>query len=92
MDPSLIANLKKEVVVTLVLLKQEFPPSFFDMMIHLLVHLMEDLFICGLVHTRWMYPIERYLKTSKGYAQNKMRLEGSMAKSYALEEALGFWV
>jgi hypothetical protein len=65
--------------------------TFFDMMTHLLVHLMEELFICGPIHTRWMYPIERYLKTLKGYVRNKARLEGSMAKGYALEEALGFW-
>jgi hypothetical protein len=53
---------------------------------------MEELFICGAIHTRWMYPIERYLKTLKGYVQNKARLEGSMAKGYALEEALEFWI
>jgi hypothetical protein len=51
---------------------------------------MEELFICGPFHTRWMYPIERYLKTLKGYARNKVRLEDRMAKGYALEEAWGF--
>jgi hypothetical protein len=66
-DPIIIGELKKEVAMTLVLLKQEFPHSFFDIMTHLLVHLMEELEICGLVHTKWMYPIECYLKTLKGY-------------------------
>jgi hypothetical protein len=37
-----------------------------------------------------MYPIERYLKTLKGYVQNKARPEGRMAEGYALEEVLGF--
>jgi hypothetical protein len=37
-----------------------------------------------------MYPIERYLKTLKGYVQNKARPEGNMAKGYALKEVLGF--
>jgi hypothetical protein len=37
-----------------------------------------------------MYPIERYLKILKGYVQNKVRLEGNMAKGYALEKVLGF--
>jgi len=37
-----------------------------------------------------MYPIERYLETLKGFVWNKTRLEGSMAKWYALKEVLGF--
>jgi hypothetical protein len=76
--------------MTLVLFKQNFPPSFFDIITHLLVHLMEELEICSLVHTRWMYLIEHYLKTSKGYACNKARPEGSMVEGYAFEKTLGF--
>ncbi len=59
-------------------------------MTYLLLHLVEELELCGLVHTYWMYPIERYLKILKGYVQNKVRPEGNMAKGYALEEVLGF--
>ncbi len=62
---------------------KKFPPSFFDIMTHLLIHLMDELTICDLVHTQWMYPIECYLKTLKGYVQNKTSLKGSM-------ESLGF--
>ncbi len=66
------------------------PTFFFNMMTHLLGHLVEDLFICGPIHTRWLYPIERYLKMLKGFVWHKARLEGSMAMGYALEEALRF--
>jgi hypothetical protein len=55
---------------------------------HLLVHLVEELELCGWIHTHWMYPIERYLKTLKGYVWNKARPKGSMVEGYALEEAL----
>jgi hypothetical protein len=48
-DPTTMVELKTNVVVTLVLLEKEFPP-FFDTMTHLLVHLVEELEICGLVH------------------------------------------
>jgi hypothetical protein len=82
-DPTTIGKLKKEVAMTLVLLEQEFPPLFFDIMRHLLVHVVEVVEICDLVHTRWMYPIERYLKTLKVYVRNSTRLEGSMAEGYA---------
>jgi hypothetical protein len=40
----------KHDVVTLLLLKKEFPP-FFDTMTHLLVHLVEELKICAPMHT-----------------------------------------
>lgn len=89
--PKLNGKFEKKSGSHLSVVKQEFPSSFFDMMTHLLVYIMEELFICGPIHTRWMYPIESYFKTLKGYVRNKARLEGSMAKGYALEEALGFW-
>jgi hypothetical protein len=41
------------------LLEMEFPPSFFDIMMHPPYHLVEELNLCGPVSTRWMYPIER---------------------------------
>jgi hypothetical protein len=89
-NPTTIEELKEEVAMTLTLFKQEFPPSFFDIIMHFLVHLVEELEICSLVHTRWTYPIEHYLKTLKGYICNKARPKGSMAEGYAFEEALGF--
>jgi hypothetical protein len=51
---------------------------------------MEVVEIYDLVQSRWMYLIEWYLKILKGYVHNKVRLERSMAKGYAFEEALGF--
>jgi hypothetical protein len=51
-DPNTIANLKEDVAMPMVLLEQQFPPSFFDIMTHLLVHLVEELKICGPVQTR----------------------------------------
>lgn len=81
-DPTTIGKLKKEVAMTLILLEQDFPPLLFDIMRYLLVHLVEVVEICDLVHTRWMYPIERYLKTLKVYVRNRERLKGSMAEGY----------
>jgi hypothetical protein len=56
---------EKEMAITLALLEQEFSPSFFEIVTHLLIHLVEELKLCGLVQTHWMYFIERYLKTLK---------------------------
>ncbi len=38
-----------------------------------------------------MYPMERYMKTLKGYVRNKARLKGSIEKGYVIEEALRFY-
>ncbi len=89
-DPKAIEDMRSEAVIALCMLEKEFPPSFFDIMSHLVLHLVEEVEICGPVHTRWMYPIERYLKTLKAYVRNRDKPEGSMASGYAIVEALGF--
>ncbi|KAL6323329.1 hypothetical protein AAG906_029336 [Vitis piasezkii] len=42
--------------------KHYFPPSFFDIMLHLTVHLVREVRLCGLVYLRLMYPFERFMK------------------------------
>ena len=89
-NPLEMSELREDTAITLCMLEKEFSPAFFDVMTHLLVHLVEELDICGPVHVRWMYPMERYLKTLKGYVRNRTRLEASMGEGYAIDEALGF--
>jgi hypothetical protein len=59
-------------------------------MIHFPVHLAEKAKIGGPVWYRWMYSVERYLSTVKGYVRNKTHPEGSIAEGYILEECLAF--
>ncbi|KAK9198845.1 hypothetical protein WN944_014031 [Citrus x changshan-huyou] len=66
-DVSTLEKLQAEHVVTLCLLEKYFPPSFFDIMIHLIVHLVNKVRLCGPVYLRWMYHFERYMKTLKSY-------------------------
>jgi len=89
-DPNTLDQLQEELVITLCLLQQYFPPSFFDIMIHLTVHLVEQVRLCGPVYLRWMYPFERQMKTLKDYVRNRYRLEGCIVESYIAEEALAF--
>ncbi|XP_060959205.1 uncharacterized protein LOC133030469 [Cannabis sativa] len=56
--------------------------SFFDIMIHLVLHLPEEAILGGSVFMRWMYPFERYMKKLKNYVGNKARPEGSIAEGY----------
>jgi hypothetical protein len=59
-------------------------------MMHLLVHLAEEAKLGGPVCYRWMYLIERYLHTLKGYVRNKAHPEGSIAEGYISEECMVF--
>jgi hypothetical protein len=57
-DPTTMGReLKNDVAITLFLMEKEFLSSFFDVMMLLLVRLVEELELCGPMHTQWMYPI-----------------------------------
>ena len=75
---------------TMCMFEKEMPPAFFDVMSHLPYHLVQEVFLCGPVHTRWMYPFERYFKSVKGFVRNLAKPEGSIAQGYQVEQALGF--
>lgn len=53
-------RLEKDIPIILCKLERIFPPSFFDSMEHLPVHLAYEARIAGPVQYRWMYPFERY--------------------------------
>ncbi|KAL4388293.1 hypothetical protein GQ457_09G021840 [Hibiscus cannabinus] len=59
-------------------LEKIFPPSFFTIMMHLLIHLANEAKIGGPVSYRWMYPVER------------AHPEGSIAEGYLSHECLTF--
>jgi hypothetical protein len=85
-----IEKLSSSIAETLCRLEMIFPPAFFDIMMHLLVHLDEETKIGGPVYYRWMYPIEKYLRTLKGYVRNKAQPEGSIAEGYISKECMTF--
>jgi hypothetical protein len=65
-----------------------FPPSFFNIMTHLLVHLVKEISILGPVFLHSMFPFERFIGVLKKYVRNRARPEGSIVKGYETEEAL----
>ncbi|XP_071695448.1 uncharacterized protein [Rutidosis leptorrhynchoides] len=90
LNPYDLVQMENDIGKILSELEMIFPPSFFDIMIHLSVHLATEAKHGGPVHYRWMYPIERYLGTLKSYVRNKAKPEGSIAKGYLAEECLAF--
>jgi hypothetical protein len=89
-DPKKLDELENEGAVILCQLEMYFPPSFFDIMVHLIVHLVREIRLCGPVYLRWMYPVERYMKILKGYVKNQHRPEASIVEKYIAEEAIEF--
>ncbi|XP_062114091.1 uncharacterized protein LOC133825119 [Humulus lupulus] len=89
-DVSKLEVIQLEIVKTLCFFEQYFPPSFFDIMVHLAVHLVREVTLCGPVCFRWMYPFERLMKVYKGYVRNRSRPEGCIVESYIAEEVVEF--
>ena len=58
-DPEKLLELESELVETMCQMERFFPPSLFDIMFHLPIHLAREARLGGPVHFRWMYPFER---------------------------------
>ena len=57
-----LVKLEEDIPVIICKLEKIFPPSFFDCMEHLPIHLPYEARIAGPVQYRWMYPFERYVR------------------------------
>ena len=86
-----LASLHNDVVQCLVSFELVFPPSFFDIMTHLLVHLVKKIIILGPVPTQHVFLWEIYGCTEK-YVHQRGPPEGSIAKGYRIEEVIEFCV
>ncbi|XP_073133714.1 uncharacterized protein [Henckelia pumila] len=78
------------IILALCQLERIFPPSFFTVMVHLVVHLASEARIAGPVPYRWMYPIERYLGKLKDFVRNRARPEANIAEAYLADECVVF--
>ncbi|KAK4394198.1 hypothetical protein Sango_1890600 [Sesamum angolense] len=63
-----------------------FPPTFFDSIEHLIVHLSYEVPVGGAVQYRWIYPFERFLRELNKKVKNKAHAKESMVKAYIVEE------
>ena len=66
-----LEGLEEGIVIILCKLERIFPPSFFDIMIHLVVHLPREAKLAGPVSYRRMHPFERYFTYIQIYQKNK---------------------
>src|SRR5438132_7003433 len=88
-DPAELSALNIKIAETLCLLEMVFPLSLFDMMVHLLGHIVDEIKILGPEFLHQMYPFERYMAVLKRYVRNRTNPEGCMIKGYHTEEVVG---
>src|SRR4051812_25629398 len=85
-----LRRLQEEIVVILCELEIYFPPAFFDVMVHLLVHIVYDIIQLGPTFLHSMMPFERMNGVIKGYVHNMARPDGSIAQGFLTEECISF--
>ena len=91
-DPEIIPRLENDLVQCLVSFELVFPPSFFNIMTHILVHLCEEINVLCPVFLHNMFPFERFMGVLKKYVHNRARPEGSISKGHENEEVIEFCI
>jgi hypothetical protein len=69
-DPMKLTKLQDDLIFTMCNLETIFPPSFFDLMPHLLVHIAPEMKYLGHVFLHQMYPFEKFMTVLKKYVCN----------------------
>jgi hypothetical protein len=82
--------LEKEIALLVCKMETVFPPGWFNVIQHLLVHLPWEARVGGPVHFRWMYSQERELKKLRYMVHNKARVEGCIAEAFMCKEITNF--
>jgi hypothetical protein len=75
-------------IETMCMLEMCFPPPFFDMQQHLMIHLMDQIHTLDPLYLHSMFPYEWYLAVLKSYVQNRAHPEGSIMEGYTTEEVI----
>ncbi|KAM3332499.1 hypothetical protein ACQJBY_027972 [Aegilops geniculata] len=86
----ILDKLEQQIVIVLCKLEMILPPAFFDISVHLAVHLPQQARLGGPVQYRWMFFIERFLGTLKGMVSNRAHPEGLIAEAYVMKECSTF--
>ncbi|XP_074324358.1 uncharacterized protein LOC141661273 [Apium graveolens] len=89
-DPRTLDKLQADITVTLCEFEMYFLHSFFDIMVHLVMHLVREIKICGPLYLRQMYPFDIFLCILKAYVRNQYLPEASIVEGYSVEETTKF--
>lgn len=85
-----LGRLQEEIVTILCEMEMYFPPAFFDIMVHLLVHIVDDIEDIGPPFLHNMMALERMNGFIKGYVRNRAHPDGSIVQGFLTEEFISF--
>jgi hypothetical protein len=81
---------ENEIPIILCEMEKIFPPSFFDIMVHLVIHLAKEVRIGGPIQYRSMWSMERFIGKLANMVHTTTYPEGSIAEGYIFDEGLTF--
>ena len=87
-----LKKLQDNLIHTLTWLEMHLPPTFFDMSVHLIVHLVRQIKLLGPIFLHQMFPFERLMSILRKYVGNRYRPKGCMAEGWSTKEALEFCI
>ena len=90
-DVSILDQLQRDIAKTLYRLEMHFSSTYFDISVHLLIHLVDQIRALGPMYLHQMFPFERLMKVFRRYVRNRFRPEGSMVEGWSTEEAIEFY-
>jgi hypothetical protein len=77
----------QEISEIVCMFEKELPPSFMDLQVYLLIHLVDEVELVGVVSCRWMCFLERDMKKLKGFIRQREKPKGSMEEGYISYES-----
>jgi hypothetical protein len=83
-----LSELHEFVVETQNQLEMCLPPAFFDIMPHLMIHMVHQIQALGPCYLHEMWPYERFMSVLSRYVHNRAYPEGSMIEGYSTEEVV----
>jgi hypothetical protein len=69
-DPMKLTKVQDDLILTMCNLETIFPPSFFYLIPHLLIHIVHEMKYLGHVFLHQMYPFERFMTILKKCVRN----------------------
>lgn len=71
-------------------MKKYIPRTFFNAQEHYLIHQVEEIELCGPIHTRLLCMVERHFKSLKALVRQRACPAGSMVEEYMAYQSMVF--
>src|SRR3954447_4168207 len=75
-----LERMQEEIVTIICEMEMYYPPRFFDIMVHLLMHIVDDIEDLGPMFLHNMIALERMNGFTKGYVCNREHPDGSIVQ------------